>query len=265
MTTITVHSFKGGTGKSLIAVLLAYEYSKMGMNVLIIDGDYYAPCLSTYFPKKKEGKPFTTYLVGEADIEDTISKTKHKNLFVSYAPSPDFSEAILQADVHTHGQYLKRILLGRDILLKEHGFDCIVFDNSSGVSIPSINQLSCSNKSVIIIRPVRYGIEAVYERLTAIYQKLRYVDSEIPRKDLFVWNQVPTLEDHTIEKRIMDYLNHWKEKFEESWVYHGTTIPYNSKVVSSMVGNQSIDISYLNTLLSDNITEIITALEETSA
>ena len=62
MTTITVHSFKGGTGKSLIAVFLSHYFSKEGQKVLLIDGDYGAPCLETYFPPKGKPKPFTCQL-----------------------------------------------------------------------------------------------------------------------------------------------------------------------------------------------------------
>ena len=40
MTTITVHSFKGGTGKSLIAVFLARYFSKKKLeNVVIVSPD----------------------------------------------------------------------------------------------------------------------------------------------------------------------------------------------------------------------------------
>jgi MinD-like ATPase involved in chromosome partitioning or flagellar assembly len=256
MTTITVHSFKGGTGKSLIAVALAYSMSREGKKVLLIDGDYFAPCLETYFPPKGRPRPFTSFLEGECNLEKTVSKTGFTNLYVSYAPPPTFSEEILRADVGTHGRYLKRILEATELAHNELGFDNIIIDNSSGISLPSINQLSCSNKSVIVIRPVRYGVESTYQLSRAIYKKLRYADSKSVRQDYLVWNQVPTLEDLSFDSKIEAYLRQWTQKFDEADIVHGTTIPYMSKVVTAMIGETTLDLPKIAKSISNYIEEL---------
>ena len=256
MTTITVHSFKGGTGKSLIAVFLAQHFSKKKEKVLLIDGDYFAPCLSTFFPPKRNPNPFTSFLEGECEFKQVVSKTQFSDLFVSYAPHPNFSEKILQADVQTHGRYLKRMLEGIEIAKKSLGFDKIIIDNSSGISIPSINQLSCSNKSITVIRPSRYGVESTYDLIQAIYKKLRYFDSDSVRQDYLVWNQVPSNEDRSFEPMIEKYLKDWTRKFDDAGISYGTTIPYISDIVSSMIADTTFDLVKIAELLDKYIQEI---------
>ncbi|MFW9843513.1 MAG: ParA family protein [Candidatus Thorarchaeota archaeon] len=242
MTTITIHSFKGGTGKSLIAVALVHSLSKDEEKVLLIDGDYGAPCLESFFPKKGESKPFPEFLKAKAKLKEVVSETIFPNLFVSYAPPPSFGEEIIRADVATHGRYLKRLLEGIEVARENMGFDKIVIDNSSGITLPAINHLSCSDKSVIILRPVRYGVESTYSLIDTIYKKLRYLDSGSVRQDYLLWNQVPTKEDSTIDPRVGDYLGHWTEKFKESGIAYGGTIPYISDVVTAMIADISQDL-----------------------
>ncbi len=251
MTTITVHSFKGGTGKSLISVVLAYFFSNEGSKTLLIDGDYSAPCLDAFFPTKK--MPFTSFLQGECKLKQSIADTGMRNLSVSHAPAPSFREELLRADVKTHGMYLKRILEGIEEAKKNLGFDVIIFDNSSGITLPSINQLTCSNRSVIVLRPVHYGIQSTYEQIDTIYKKLRYADGESARKDYLVWNQVPVLDDDSMDERVVGYLNEWIKKFEDAGIHHGATIPYISEVVTSMIGLQNLDVEHLAEQLKDYV------------
>ena len=242
MTTITVHSFKGGTGKSLIAVALAHSFSKDGEKVLLIDGDYGAPCLESFFPKKGESKPFPDFLKAQAKLKEVVSDTIFENLYVSYAPSPSFGEEIIRADVATHGRYLKRLLEGIEVAREKMGFDKIVIDNSSGITLPAINHLSCSDRSVIALRPVRYGVESTYALIDTIYKKLRYVGSGSVRKDFIAWNQVPVNKDSVIDPRVGDYLGHWTEKFADAGISYGVTIPYISEVVTAMIADISKDL-----------------------
>ncbi|TFG30294.1 hypothetical protein EU527_14665 [Candidatus Thorarchaeota archaeon] len=262
MTTITIHSFKGGTGKSLIAVGLAHSYSKDGERVLLIDGDYGAPCLDSFFPPKEKKKPFPDFLKGKAKLKEVVSETVFRDLFVSYAPAPNFGEEILRADVATHGRYLKKLLEGISIAKGDMGFDKIVIDNSNGVTLPAINHLSSSNLSVIVLRPVRYGAESTYSLIDTIYKKLRYVDSGSTRRDFIVWNQVPTNEDSSFDPRVEEYLNYWIQKFKDSEIMHAATIPYISAVVTAMITDIAQDLPVLVNLIQPYIEEVKSKIAE---
>ncbi|RLI49896.1 MAG: hypothetical protein DRP09_20350 [Candidatus Thorarchaeota archaeon] len=262
MNIVTVHSFKGGTGKSLLAVTLGYYLGQQGKKTLVIDGDYGAPCFGTFFPPTKEPTPFSSFLTGDARFSDVVTETPHSNLWVSYAPTPSFGQEILRADVKAHGKYLKRIMAGMKSAQDELGFDAVVIDNSSGISLQAINFLTCSDRSLMVIRPVRYGVETTYGLIDAIYRKLKYADPKGARRDFLVWNQVPDSSDATVSPRIDAYLDYWQNKFAEAGIAYGTAIPYISDVVASMISDNPLDVPKLTRYLQAHIERIAALVTE---
>ena len=241
MTTITVHSFKSGAGKSLLSVMLAHEYSKLGQKVLLIDGDYSAPSLDSFFPYKAKVRAFTSFLQGKHNLKDCIFDTGESNLSMCHAPNPDFREEILHADSRVHSKYLKKMLEGIDQAKNDFGFDKIIIDNLSGSSLAAINQLTCSDKSLVVLRPVSYDVEAAYEQARAVYRTLRNFEDKSEREDYLVWNQVPTLEYGSFEGRIEKYIQTWNEKFNDLGILYGAHIPYMSDIASGMISDETLD------------------------
>ncbi len=260
MTTITVHSFKGGTGKSLIAVSMAYTLSRQGNRVLLIDGDYYAPCLATYFMPRSKFIPFTSFLDGKHKLDDVVNSTAFENLFICYAPPPRFNVELLQAGSKKHGQYLERLLQGTEYAHSELGFDYVIFDNSSGVSLSAINQLSCSNKSVNVIIPTKYGVHSSFTLLSTIYKNLRYFTPDQPRADFFVWNQVPQPTDASMKDTISSFLEYWTEKIESVDVPLATSIPYMSELATAMTVGDELDVPFISSLIQTHVDAILKRL-----
>lgn len=263
LTAITVHSFKGGTGKSLIVTTLAYYYSLKGEKTLIIDGDYTAPCLETYFPKDKSLesiKPFTSFLEGKIAFEDTIAKTEYKNLYISYSPPPSFSEEVLKANSAKHGEYLKKMMEAIEIAYSDKlKFDKIIFDSTNGVNIPAINHLACSQKSIVVIKPTRYGIESTHKLVEKIYSKLAYLSKGGRRSDYFIWNQVPNLSENS---KLENFINDWTQKLEKINLKHLTTISYSPKVVLSMIVDLPINLPEIYDEIKVEIEDIASKLEK---
>jgi MinD-like ATPase involved in chromosome partitioning or flagellar assembly len=249
MTTITVHSFKSGVGKSLLAVMLSYEYSNAGEKVLLIDGDYSAPCLDSFFPYKAKVRAFTSFLQGKHNLKDCLSDTGQTNLSMCHAPNLSFREEILHADSRAHDKYLKRMLDGIDQAKNDFGFQKIIIDNSAGSSLAAINQLTCSDKSLLVMRPVSYDVESAYEQARAIYKTLREFEGKSDREDFLVWNQVPTLEYGSFEARIEQYMETWNEKFNDLRILYGAHIPYMSDIASGMISDETIDPAVFSEML----------------
>jgi septum site-determining protein MinD len=81
---VTVHSFKGGTGKTIIATNLATIYANKGKNTCILDLDLRAPSLGITF-KGRAKYTINDFLDGRCEINDAILNMKEK-----YATKGDF-------------------------------------------------------------------------------------------------------------------------------------------------------------------------------
>ncbi|MHA2296209.1 MAG: ParA family protein [Candidatus Hodarchaeales archaeon] len=263
MVTITVHSSKGGTGKSLIAVNLAFYYSKQDFKVLLIDGDYVAPCFESYFPLKGRYSSFVSFLQGVSSLEEVLYKTLFTNLYACLVPlKSGIIEEWTTSDTSNQEKYLKRLLEGVNEAHVELEFDKVIINNSSGTQPPSMSQLACSDQSIIVLRPTRYDIEANYQLIFNVYQKLRYLNSN--RSDFFVWNQVPHLPESPNIYKIHAYLAEWAVKFEEEKIIHGTTIPYSGHVATEMITRGQINLVRIFHLIEPYINELVRKIQNSS-
>ena len=68
---ISFHSYKGGTGKTTLAANFSYLLASKGYNVYLLDLDFYAPSLYTYFNYEPEFW-INDYLKNKADLEDIM-------------------------------------------------------------------------------------------------------------------------------------------------------------------------------------------------
>ncbi len=68
---ISIHSFRGGTGKSNICANLAVTVARAGNRVGVIDTDIQSPGIHVIFGLKEDkvGKALNDYLWGECSIE----------------------------------------------------------------------------------------------------------------------------------------------------------------------------------------------------
>jgi septum site-determining protein MinD len=91
---ISIHSSRGGTGKSLIASNIGVLLASEGRNVALLDFDFRAPSLLTIFQAKNTVKNWlNNYLDGKARIEDVMMDLTEKyntkgKLFLGFS-NPD--------------------------------------------------------------------------------------------------------------------------------------------------------------------------------
>ncbi len=261
MTTITVHSFKDGTGKSLVATNLAYFYSKQGQKTLLIDGDLVAPSLDSYFPPKGSFNSYKTYLESESSLEESIVKSIYTNLHLCYTPLPSLNVDLWSLNSSLKEKFLDRLATGLQVAHDEHGFDKIIIDNTSGINFIALNQLACSDQSIVVVRPTRYDIETAYNLTYTIFKKLSDLNPTSKRRDYLVWNQVPLPPDSKELYTIHSYIADWTDKFTETNLIHGTTIPYSATIATEMIVYTTINLVRISRYVEKYIDELISKLD----
>jgi MinD-like ATPase involved in chromosome partitioning or flagellar assembly len=69
---IAVHSYKGGTGKTLMSVNLAATFAKQGKKVAIFDLDFRAPSLFAILKAENAETWFNDYLNNTSEINKVL-------------------------------------------------------------------------------------------------------------------------------------------------------------------------------------------------
>ncbi|MBN2110390.1 MAG: ParA family protein [Methanosarcinaceae archaeon] len=151
---LAVHSSKGGTGKTCIAVNLAGAYALEGKNVCLLDIDIRGPSLFSIF------KPEALFWVndmlsGKRGIKDTIHDVSEefgtKGKFFIGCSNPDISEIreIVRKDRNWQSSALKNLISAKKELDKKN-IDILIFDTSPGVEYESINAVAASDMVLIV-------------------------------------------------------------------------------------------------------------------
>ena len=82
---ISLHSYKGGTGKTMISVNLSLELAKEH-KVLLIESDFWMPCFNHIFTYQKPKNYYNDfYNIEKIEFENFITSSGKRNLDVIYA------------------------------------------------------------------------------------------------------------------------------------------------------------------------------------
>ena len=142
---ITFVSYRGGTGKTTLAVNLSAMLAKSGKNVCIVDADIYSPSLQYYFRldgQNNDKKTITDFLIGKtmADevlvdiatvLESSLKQSLPGKILCCFAAQK--REDILKIEyMWSKMDILKRLIKLREELEERHGVDYIIFDTSPG-------------------------------------------------------------------------------------------------------------------------------------
>jgi len=152
---VTVHAYRGGNGKSSVAVNLSYFLAKKGYKVAVIDSDMQAPSLQHFLSKydrdpaepEKLFPEFMLYL--SIPFEDTLARAHVADveLIASFsARIEDLDIMLLGAvqsvaptELESEIQY-ERMRDAISILTKKYGCDYVVIDTTPGVQRYSLMQ-----------------------------------------------------------------------------------------------------------------------------
>jgi len=153
---IALHSYKGGTGKTLLSINLAATYRKRGRNVCLLDLDFRAPSLHVAFKAEGNGYWLNDYLDGTCDIKKVLVELNpsHKEggrLFVGLAnPTTEAIREMSAKDRKWEMRALGRLLSLKTSLFNEMHLDHIVFDTSPGLQYSSINAIVSADAVLVV-------------------------------------------------------------------------------------------------------------------
>ena len=153
---IAIHSYKGGTGKTLFSVNLAATYARKGKNVCLLDLDFRAPSLHAVFEITNPENWLNDYLNGFCEIDKVLTDlteehgTKGK-FFVGLAnPATEAIREMSAKDRKWEMKALGRLLSLKTSLLNEMHFDYVVLDTSPGLQYSSINAIVSADVALVV-------------------------------------------------------------------------------------------------------------------
>ena len=172
---IAVHSYKGGTGKTLLSVNLAAILAKRGKKVCLFDLDFRAPSLFAVLKVDNAECWLNDYLNGTCDINkvliDLSSRVKGNGKFFTALANPA-TEAIRDMsakDRKWEMRALGRLLSLRNTLLNEKEFDYLIFDTSPGLQYSSINAIVTADYVVVATTGDRSDVDGTRRMLRELY------------------------------------------------------------------------------------------------
>lgn len=199
---ISILNFKGGIGKSTLAVNLGHALAKSGQRVLLVDCDMQSNTSAGTLLLEEEAHPtLTNVLKREATFEEAIKPTGRENLFV--LPSDSDLDT---AATHITGRRQSYYIL-RDAVKKLSGYDYVLFDHSPSYGPVTEAALLASAEMIIPCELVPYSVQGLF----LIFKKLQetLTDHELINSGIVPFN---------VDMRYAmtpDYLDQIREVFGE--------------------------------------------------
>jgi septum site-determining protein MinD len=155
---ISVHSFRGGTGKSNTTANLAALLAQLGKRVGVIDTDIQSPGIHVLFGLEEDqmGHSLNDYLWGNCDIKQTAHDVT-PNLGIAGNGKVFLVPSSIKA-----GEIARVLREGYDVGLLNDGFrelietldlDMLMIDTHPGLNEETLLSIAISDVLVIIMRP----------------------------------------------------------------------------------------------------------------
>ena len=188
---ISVHSFRGGTGKSNIAANIAVLTAMEGKRVGVIDTDILSPGIHVLFglDESKMVHSLNDYLWGKCAIEQTAhdvtpglgADIKGKVMLIPSSIKPGEIARVLR-----EGYDVGLLNDGLQTLIRKLKLDVLMIDTHPGLNEETLLSFATSDILVIIMRPDQQD----YQGTGVTVEVARKLD--VPRMMLLV-NKVPTV------------------------------------------------------------------------
>ena len=203
---ITIHSFRGGTGKSNTTANVAALLAVGGQRVGVIDTDIQSPGIHVLFglAGKAIGHSLNNYLWGRCDIghaahDITANLGSEVNGQLFLIPSSIQADEII--NVLREGYDVSLLTQGFRRLIKELVLDVLIIDTHPGLNEETLFALAISHTLAIIMRPDQQD----YEGTGVTVEVARSLD--VPRLLLVVNKTPPTFDPAEVRARVTQAYN----------------------------------------------------------
>jgi MinD-like ATPase involved in chromosome partitioning or flagellar assembly len=155
---VSVHSYRGGTGKSNFTANLATTVAALGNRVGVVDTDVPSPGIHNLFCLEPEqmSKTLNDYLWGESAIEDAAYDVS-ANVGVNGAGKLYLVPSSVKADdiarILKNGYDVKLMNDGFRNLVKTLQLDYLFIDTHPGLSKETFLSIAISHVLIVILRP----------------------------------------------------------------------------------------------------------------
>ncbi len=212
---VSILSYRGGSGKSLLALQLSFFLNEH-VDTVLLEADFLAPNLHHVFSESEimnSSCTWNDYLLGKCGIEEPIIRVPvNENVLRAVFTRPD-DENILSTIQDK--KFWKTIASRRVIdffnMMKKQKKSVIV-DNQSGFFLSTAVHSFFSDFVLIVVRPSIHDVKGTYHYVKALGQPF-----------YLVWN-------HVIEG-LEEYIEEWTEMFSRLKSFRGclAKIPFDAE------------------------------------
>lgn len=203
---VSVHSFRGGTGKSNVTANLATTIARQGQRVGIVDTDIQSPGIHVLFglDEDKMGRSLNDYLWGLCAIEETACdvgpalKTAQGEAAVAAGGLylvPSSIKAGEIARVLREGYDVERLNDGFHELINRLTLDFLFIDTHPGLNEETLLSITVSDVLLLILRPDRQD----YQGTAVTVEVARKLD--VPRLLLLINKALPAFDFNALRQQ----------------------------------------------------------------
>lgn len=211
---ISVHSFRGGTGKSNSTANIATILAAEGLKVGVIDTDIQSPGIHVLFGMQEDEMKFSLndYLWGKCEIQQTaVDVTKHfgTNIKGQVLVIPKGQVYLIPSSIKA-GEIARVLREGYDVgllndgfhkLIEELGLDVLMIDTHPGLNEETLLSIAISDSLAIVMRPDQQD----YQGTGVTVEVARKLD--VPNLVIIV-NKVPSVFDpNEVKQRVEKIYN----------------------------------------------------------
>ena len=209
---VSIHSFRGGTGKSNTTANLAAQVALRGKRVGVVDTDIQSPGIHVLFglDENKMGKTMNDFLHEKATIKEVgfpigentgdapgRSKLKGRNLWLF--PSSIRGREIIQ--ILREGIDFNRLNEGLQSTIREFNLDYLFIDTHPGLNEETLLSIATSDILIIILRPDNQDFQGT----SVTVDIARSLD--VPNLLLMVNKALPKYDFQALKKEIAGMFN----------------------------------------------------------